>query len=88
MFLKCRSSAFLLGPWLSPAKILQKQIYEYGILLIQDYTYSRLKHYTYSLYSKSYLEMSSYDGVQINGKAFHYSTVFSSITKEMEKTLW
>ena len=48
---------------------------------IRDYTYSTLNYYTYSIYSKSYLERSSY-GVQINGKAFHH---FSLMTKEMEK---
>ena len=39
------------------------------LLLIQDYTYSRLKHYTYSRYSKSYLERISY-GVQNKWKGF------------------
>ena len=40
---------------------LQGQIYEQSILLIQDYTYSKLKHYTYSRYSKTYSESPSYD---------------------------
>ena len=52
----------------SAPKILQEQIYEQSILLIQDYTHSRLKH-TYSRYSKSYLERPSY-GVQNKWKGF------------------
>ena len=50
-------------------KVLQEQIHEYSILLIQDHTCSRLKNYTYSRYSRSYLERPSY-GVQNKWKGF------------------
>ena len=38
-------------------------------ILIQDYIYSRLNHYTYSIYSKRYLERPSH-GVQNKWKGF------------------
>ena len=38
-------------------------------LFIQDYPYSKLKHYTYSRHSKSYLERPSY-GLQNKQKGF------------------
>ena len=74
VFLDTRPLALMLGPRppsyrSSAPKILQEQIYELSILLIQDYTYSRLKHYTYSRYSKSNLERPSY-GVQNKWKDF------------------
>ena len=53
-------------------------------LWVKHITYSRLKHSTYSQYSKSYLERPSY-GVQNKWKwkcFFHHSTFFSSVTKE------
>ena len=54
------------------------------MLLIQDYTYSRLKHYTYSRYSTSYLERPNY-GLQNKWKGFSSQLFyFSSITKATE----
>ena len=77
-----------LGPFSRPSvlKILQEQSYEQSILLIQDYTYSRLKH-TYSRYSNSYLERPSY-GVQNKWEGLSsQSFFFSLITKETEKNV-
>ena len=52
---------------------------------IQHITYARLKRYTYSRYSKSYLERPSYMMSKINGKSF-VTVVFlqsSLITEEL-----
>ena len=90
VFLDPRPSVLILDPWFSAPrpsalKILQEQIHEWSILLIQDYTYSKLKRCAYSRYSASYLESLSY-GVQNKWKGFFITVdIFHRYQKKRKK---
>ena len=81
VFLDCQPLPLILGPRsltpislaLRPQNTVRTNLWIKHIT-IQDYTYSRLKHYTYSRYSKSYLERPNC--TRLNGKAFHHSSFF------------
>ena len=94
VFLDTRPSALILGPRpsapilsvLGPQNIARTNLW-ISILHIQDYTYSTLKYYTYSRYSKSYLERPSY-GVQNKWRGFSLQQVFFINNKRNGKKLY